>query len=146
MPIWLKIAAGVILGVSLIGLAGLHGASKRLGPLVQEHGITYYNGDGLAPPPVICKPKSTILAAIGQVHAKFDHLEGEKLQGFLDRARDLKGLPPLKADELFVVTQDDQLRDGEMVLFIGLKGGCVSTVFGFSAKLYHEILGGTGGA
>jgi hypothetical protein len=146
MPTWLKIAAGVVLGVSLIGLAGLHGASKRLGPLVQEHGITYYNGEGSAPAPVICKPKSTILAAIGQVHAKYDYLDRERLQIFQNRARDLKGLPPLNADELYVVTEDDQLRQGEMVLFIGLKGGCVSTVFGFSAKLYHEILGGAGGA
>ena len=146
MPVWLKIAAGVLLAASLIGLAGLQGASKRLGPLVQEHGVTYYDGDGLAPPPVICKPKSTILAAIGQVHAKYEHLDGERLQDFLDRARDLRGLPPLNADELYVITEDDQLRQGEMVLFIGLKGGCVSTVFGFSAKLYDELLGGSGGA
>ena len=142
MPIWLKITAGVVLGGSLIGLAGLQGASKRLGPLVQEHGITYYQGEGAAPQPVICKPKSTILAAIGQVHAKYDHLEGERLQDFLARARDQKGLPPLKADELYVITEDDQLRQGEMVLFIGLKGDCVSTVFGFSAKLYQELLRG----
>ena len=32
MPVWLKVAAGVALGVVLIGLAGLQGASKRLGP------------------------------------------------------------------------------------------------------------------
>jgi hypothetical protein len=146
MPIWLKIAAGVVLGISLIGLAGLQGASKRLGPLVQEHGITYYNGEGLTPPPVICKPKSTILAAIKQVHAKYDHLDSDRLQTFQDRARDLKGLPPLNADELYVVTEDDTLRQGEMVLFIGLKSGCVSTVFGFSAKLYREVLGEAGGA
>jgi hypothetical protein len=30
-----------------------------------------------------------------------------------------------------------------MVLFIGLKAKCVSTVFGFPAKLYHEILSAT---
>ena len=36
-----------------------------------------------------------------------------------------------------------KLRDGEMVLFIGLKAKCVSTVFGFPAKLYREILGET---
>ena len=29
MPVWLKVAAGVALGVVLIGLAGLQGASKR---------------------------------------------------------------------------------------------------------------------
>jgi hypothetical protein len=143
MPFWLKIAAGVTLGALLIGLAGLQGASKKLGPLVQEHGTTYYSNDGPVSPPVICKPLSTILAAIDQVHAKYDHLAGDDLKAFEDRARDLKGLPPLDADELFVITEDDQLRDGEMVLFIGLKAKCVSTVFGFPAKLYHEILGKT---
>ncbi len=143
MPVWLKIAAGAILGVSLIGLAGLQGASKKLGPLVQSHGTTYYNNDGLISPPVICKPLSTIQTAIKQVHAKYDYLAGNDLKVFEDRARDLKGLPPLDADELYVITEDDQLRDGEMVLFIGLKAKCVSTVFGFPAKLYHEILGKT---
>ena len=141
MPVGLKIAAGAILGVSLIGLAGLQGASKKFGPLVQSHGTTYYSDDGLVSPPVICKPLSTILAAIKQVHAKYDYLAGGDLKTFEDRARDLKGLPPLDADELYVITEDDQLRDGEMVLFIGLKAKCVSTVFGFPAKLYHEILG-----
>jgi hypothetical protein len=147
MPVWLKIAFGIALGASLIGLAGLQGASKKLGPLVQTHGTTYYYGDG--PPeraPVICKPKTAILAAIGQVHAKFDHLDGDGLKSFQDHARDLKGLPPLDADELYVITEDDQLRDGQMVLFIGLKANCVSMVFGFSAKLYREILDGTGKA
>jgi hypothetical protein len=143
MPVWLKIAAGVVLGVALIGLAGLQGASKRLGPFVQEHGKTYYSNDGPVSPPVICKPLSTILAAIAQVHAKYDHLAGGDLRVFEDRARDLKGLPPLNADELYVITEDDKLRDGEMVLFIGLKAKCVSTVFGFPAKLYREILGKT---
>jgi hypothetical protein len=143
MPVWFKIAAGALLGASLIGLAGLQGASKKLGPLVQEHGTTYYSNDGPVSPPVICKPLSTILAAIKQVHAKYDYLAGEDLKTFQDRARDLKGLPPLNADELYVITEDDQLRDGEMVLFIGLKAKCVSTVFGFPAKLYHEILSAT---
>jgi hypothetical protein len=143
MPVWLKIAAGVALGVTLIGLAGLQGVSKRLGPLVQEHGTTYYSSDGPVSPPVICKPLSTILAAIQQVHAKYDYLAGGDLKTFEDRARDLKGLPPLDADELYVITEDDQLRDGDMVLFIGLKSKCVSTVFGFPAKLYREILGKT---
>src|SRR4030042_7210791 len=141
MPGWLKVAAGVVLGVALIGLAGLQGASKRLGPFVQEHGTTYYSTAGPVSPPVICKPLSTILAAINQVHAKYDHLAGDDLKVFEDRARDLKGLPPLNADELYVITEDDKLRDGKMVLFIGLKAKCVSTGFGFPAKLYREILG-----
>jgi hypothetical protein len=147
MPVWLKVAFGIALGASLIGLAGLQGASKKLGPLVQTHGTTYYHGDG--PPeraPVICKPKKEILAAIGEVHAKFDHLDGDALKAFEDRARDLEGLPPLDADELYVITEDDKLRDGQMVLFIGLKSDCVTAVFGFSAKLYREILQGTGKA
>jgi len=141
MPIWLKIAAGTILAVSLIGLAGLHAFSEKLGPLVQQHGTTYYNGDGPILTPVICKPESVILAAIKEVHAKFDHLADGDLQSFEDRARDLEGLPPLDADELYIITEDDQLRNGEMVLFIGLKAKCVTTVFGFSAKLYRDILG-----
>ena len=33
-----------------------------------------------------------------------------------------------------------------MVLFIGLKAKCVTTVFGFSAKLYREILSASGKA
>mgnify|MGYP005850629187 CR=1 FL=1 len=147
MPVWLKIGFGIAIGAALIALAGIQGASKKLGPLVQSHGTTYYYGDGPAKPaPVICKPKSEILNAIGQVHAKFDHLDGEALKAFQDRARDLKGLPPLDADELYVITEDDQLRDGQMVLFIGLRANCVTTVFGFSAKLYHEILEGVGRA
>lgn len=143
MPVWLKIAAGAALGLSLIGFAGFQGFSEKLAPLVQKHGVTYYNGQGLAPAPVICKPQSEILAAIKQVHAKFDHLTGAELKAFQARARDLKGLPPLKADELYVITEDDKLRGGDMVLFIGLKSKCVTTVFGFPAKLYREILGKT---
>jgi hypothetical protein len=141
MPIWLKVAAGTILAVSLIGLAGLHAFSEKLGPLVQQHGTIYYNGDGPILTPVICKPESVILAAIKEVHAKFDHLADGDLQSFEDRARDLEGLPPLDADELYIITEDDQLRNGEMVLFIGLRAKCVTTVFGFSAKLYRDILG-----
>jgi hypothetical protein len=139
MPAWLKIAIGIALGASLIGVAGLQGASKKLGPLVQAHGTTYYGSDGPERAPLICKPKSEILAAIDRVHAKFDHLDGGALQSFEDRARDMKGLPPLNADEVYVITEDDQLRDGEMVLFIGLKDACVTTVFGFPASIYHEI-------
>src|SRR5262245_11406915 len=98
MPAWLKIAIGIALGASLIGVAGLHvGASKKLGPLVQAHGTTYYGSDGPERAPLICKPKSEILAAIDRVHAKFDHLDGGALQAFQDRARDMKGLPPLDA-------------------------------------------------
>jgi hypothetical protein len=141
MPAWLKIAAGAALALSLIGIAGFQGFSRKLGPLVQEHGTTYYNGEGPAPAPVICKPQSAILTAINQVHAKFDYLAGGDLETFEERARDLEGLPPLNADELYVITEDDQLRDGEMVLFIGLRAKCVSTVFGFPAKLYRDILG-----
>jgi hypothetical protein len=146
MPYWLKPVAGVTIAVALLTIAGVQAYSERLLPLVQEHGTTYYNGDGPRSAPVICKPQEAILAAIGQVHAKFDHLAGEGLQAFEVRARDLKGLPPLDVDELFVITEDDQLRDGEMVLFIGLKLKCVTTVFGFSATVYREILGNGGGA
>lgn len=146
MPLWSKIVAGLTLAAALIGFAAFAAYSKKLGPLVQEHGTTYYNGEGPVSQPLACKPESEILAAIKQVHAKYDYLAGDDLKTFQDRARDLKGLPPLNADELYVITEDDQLRDGEMVLFIGLKAKCVSTVFGFPAKLYHEILSATGNA
>ena len=62
------------------------------------------------------------------------------------RATELKGFPPLNIHKLYVITEDDQLRDGQMVLFIGLKDGCVKTVFGLSAKVYREILGAPAGA
>jgi hypothetical protein len=146
MPTWSRIAAGLVLAIALIGYAGFRAYSEKLGPLVQEHGTTYYNDDGPPAPPVTCKPESEILAAIGKVHAKYDYLVGPDLKSFEDRATLLKGLPPLNVDELYVITEDDELRDGEMVLFIGLKSNCVTTVFGFSAKVYHEILAASGAA
>ena len=97
---------------------------------MQEYGTTYYNGDGPSAPPVTCKPESEIVTAIRQVHAKFDYFEGAELTAFKQRAAALKGLPPLGIDKLYVITEDDQLRDGVMVLFIGLKVDCVKTVFG----------------
>ncbi len=145
-PSWLKPAAGLTIAVSLLAIAGMQAYSERLGPVVQEHGTTYYNGEGPAPAPTICKPQGAILAAIEQVHAKFDHLAGDDLAAFQEHARDLKGLPPLDIEELYVITEDDQLRNGDMVLFIGLKGKCVTTVFGFSAAVYREILGKGGAA
>jgi hypothetical protein len=140
MPTWLRRAVGVTLAVSLLTVAGVQAYSERLRPLVQEYGTTYYNGDGPPTAPLICKPEETILTAIEQVHAKFDHLTGDSLQAFQTRARDLKGLPPLDVDDLYVITEDDKLRNGDMVLFIGLKLQCVKTVFGFSAAIYREIL------
>ena len=146
MPVWPRIAAGLVFTGVLIGFAGFEAYSEKLGPIVQAHGTTYYNGQGPVSLPLACKPESEITAAINQVHAKYDYLEGSDLQAFEQRAALLKGLPPLDVDELFVITEDDQLRDGEMVLFIGLKLKCVTTVFGFSAAVYREILGNGGGA
>ena len=91
--------------------------------------------------PVACKPESEIIAAIGQVHAKYDYFEGDDLKAFEQRAALLKGLPPLNIEKLYVITEDDQLRDGEMVLFIGLRVNCVTTVFGLPTKLYRELSG-----
>jgi hypothetical protein len=136
-----RIAAGILLAGVLIGLAGLSAYSKRLGPLVGQYGTTYYNGEGPVSTSIPCKPESEIVAAIGQVHAKYDYLEGENLRAFEQRAAALKGLPPLNIDKLYVITEDDQLRDGEMVLFIGLKLDCVKTVFGLPTRLYRELAG-----
>jgi hypothetical protein len=141
MPLWSKIVAGLTLAAALIGFAAFAAYSKKLGPLVQEHGTTYYNGEGPVSQPLACKPESEILAAIKQVHAKYDYLSGDDLKAFESRATAAKGLPPLNIDELYVITEDDQLRNGEMVLFIGLRVDCVATVFGLPARLYHELSG-----
>jgi hypothetical protein len=140
MPNWLKIGAGLALTVSLIAVAALRAYSDKLGPLVQAHGTTYYNGT-YTPQPVACKPESTIAASIDQVHAKYDYYAGLDLAAFERRALIFDGLPPLKVEKLYVITQDDKLRDGEMVLFIGLKADCVSLVFGFPARVYYDIVG-----
>ena len=71
--------------------------------------------------------------------AKYDYLAGDDLRAFEHRAALLKGLPPLNIEKLYVITEDDQLRNGEMVLFIGLRVDCVTTVFGLPSKLYREI-------
>jgi hypothetical protein len=141
MHVRIRIAAGILLAGALIGLAGFSALSKRLGPLVQQYGTTYYNGDGPKFDSVACKPESEIVTAIGQVHAKYDYFEGDNLKTFEQRAALLKGLPPLDIDELYVITEDDKLRNGEMVLFIGLRLNCVKTVFGLPTKLYREIAG-----
>lgn len=141
MPTWTRISAGLLLSIGLIGFAGFKAYSEKLGPLVQAHGTTYYNGDGPASAPVACKPESEIVAAIAQVHAKYDYLAGADLKAFEQRAAALKGLPPLHVEKLYVITEDDQLRDGEMVLFIGLRVNCVTTVFGLPTKLYRELMG-----
>lgn len=146
MPLWSKIAAGVAIAVTLLGIAGLKAYSGKRGPLVQAHGTTYYDGEGPRAAPVACKSEREIRAAIEEVHAKYDHFEGASLQAFERRAAMLKGLPPLRVDALYVITEDDKLRDGEMVLFIGLKGDCVSTVFGFPSRLYHELQTSPGAA
>ncbi|HZJ12086.1 MAG TPA: hypothetical protein VFD26_05475 [Methyloceanibacter sp.] len=141
MPVRLRIAAGLMLAAALIGLAGFKAYSAKLGPLVQAYGTTYYNGDGPNFAPVACKPESEIVVAIKQVHAKYDYLEGADLRAFEQRAAALKGLPPLNVEKLYVITEDDQLRNGEMVLFIGLRVNCVTTVFGLPTKLYRELIG-----
>ncbi len=146
MPVSPRVGAGLALAGVLIGLAALQAYSRKLDPVVQSYGTTYYNDDGPIFPPVACKSEREILAAIEQVHAKYDEFEGSALATFEERAAMLKGFPPLNIEKLYVITEDDQLRDGEMVLFIGLKSGCVKTVFGLSTKIYHEILGKSEGA
>lgn len=139
MPLWSKIAAGVVIAVTLLGFAGFMTYSEKRGPIVQAYGTTYYGDDGPRAAPVPCKPEADIRSAIAQVHAKYDYLEGKDLQAFERRAAILRGLPPLRVDKLYVITEDDKLRDGEMVLFIGLKADCVSTVFSFPSQLYREL-------
>src|SRR5262249_22137676 len=78
---------------------------------------------------------------IKQVHAKYDYLAGDDLKAFEQRALELKGLPSLNVEKLYVITEDDQLRSGEMVLFIGLRANCVATVFGLPSRLYRELSG-----
>jgi len=146
MPVSPKIGVGLALAGVLIGLAVFQASSRKLGPVVQSYGTTYYNEEGPPFAPVACKSETEILTAIGQVHAKYDQFEGESLATFEQRAALLKGFPPLNIEKLYVITEDDQLRDGDMVLFIGLKSGCVKTVFGLSTKVYREILGASEGA
>ena len=141
-----RIVVGLALAGVLIGVAAFHAYSRKLGPLVQSQGTTYYGGDGPPFAPVACKSESEIVTAIGQVHAKYDQFEAASLSSFEQRAALLKGFPPLNIEKLYVITEDDQLRDGDMVLFIGLKNGCVKTVFGLSTKVYREILGASKGA
>ena len=87
-----------------------------------------------------------ILDAITRVHAKYDHLVGADLEAFEQRATYLKGLPPLRVDKLYVITEDDQIRDGKTVLFIGLKSDCVKSVFSFPTKFYRELTVSDAGA
>ncbi|MGE3529663.1 MAG: hypothetical protein AB7G54_09555 [Methyloceanibacter sp.] len=146
MPVSPRVGAGLALAGVLIGLAALQAYSRKLDPVVQSYGTTYYKGEGPAFTPVACKPESEILSAITQVHAKYDAFEADSLHAFEERATLLKGFPPLNVHKLYVITEDDQLRDGQMVLFIGLRDGCVKTVFGLSAKVYREILNAPAGA
>lgn len=144
MPAWPKIATGLAIAVVLLGFAGLRFFTERTaavvtpGPLVQEHGTTYYGGDGPEAPPAACKPESEIVAAIDGVGAEYDLYDGARLEAFEKRAAHAHGLPPLRVDKLYVITKDDNAR-ADSVLFIGLKGTCVSIVFSFPAKLYAEL-------
>lgn len=142
MPTWAKVSAGLVLALVLLGFAGLKATSHRFGPLVQPYGTTYYGGDGPEVATVPCKSEEHILSAIARVHAVFDQYAGPRLAAFEKRAKLLKGLPPLRVDTLYVITEDDQMRDGKTVLFIGLKADCVSTVFSFPARLYSELVAG----
>ena len=139
MPVWSKITVGLVLAIALLGLAGLRASSGNLGRIDQPHGTTFYNGQGPKAPPLPCKPESDIRSAIVRVHAKYDLFDGARLDAFEQRAAHLKGLPPLRVDTLYVITEDDQMRDGKTVLFIGLTANCVSTVFSFPARLYGEL-------
>jgi hypothetical protein len=139
MPAWAKIGAGLVLALVLLGFAGLKATSNKFGPLVQTYGTTYYGGDGPKVATVPCKTESDIRSAIARVHAVFDQYVGSRLAAFEQRAGHQKGLPPLRVDTLYVITEDDQMRDGKTVLFIGLKDDCVSMVFSFPTRIYDEL-------
>lgn len=139
MPLWMKVTAGIVLAVGLLGFVGFKAYSDKRGPVIQAYGTTYYDGDGPKSAPLPCKPEGKILSAIASVNAKYDRFRGSELRAFEQRAAQLRGLPPLRIDTLYVITEDDQLRDGKTVLFIGLTSNCVSTVFSFPARLYHEL-------
>lgn len=139
MPTWAKISAGLVLALLLLGFAGLKTASETFGPLIQRHGTTYYGDDGPKIATVPCKTESNIRSAIARVHADFDYYGGSRLAAFEQRAAHQKGLPPLRVDTLYVITEDDQMRDGKTVLFIGLKNDCVSTVFSFPTRIYNKL-------
>lgn len=145
IPMWAKVTAGLVLAVVLLGFAGLKATSNKFGPLVQPHGTTYYGGDGPKVATVPCKSESEIRSAIARVHAEFDQYSGPRLKAFEKRAAHKKGLPPLRVDTLYIITEDDQMRDGRTVLFIGLKSDCVSTVFSFPTRLYRELAAGQEG-
>ncbi len=139
MPAWAKIGAGLVLALVLLGFAGLKATSNKFGPLVQTYGTTYYGGGGPKVATVPCKTESDIRSAIARVHAVFDQYVGSRLAAFEQRAAHQKGLPPLRVDTLYVITEDDQMRDGKTVLFIGLKDDCVSTVFSFPTRIYDDL-------
>ncbi len=139
MPAWAKIGAGLVLALVLLGFAGLKATSNKFGPLVQTYGTTYYGGDGPKVATVPCKTESDIRSAIARVRAVFDQYVGSRLAAFEQRAAHQKGLPPLRVDTLYVITEDDQMRDGKTVLFIGLKDDCVSTVFSFPTRIYDDL-------
>ena len=143
MPVRLRIAAGIVLAGALIGLAGFSAYSKRLGPLVQQYGTTYYNGDGPSRRRSPASPRARSSRRSGRCTPNTTISRGP-ISGLSSSARRLKGLPPLNIEKLYVITEDDQLRDGEMVLFIGLRVDCVTTVFGLPTKLYRELAGKSG--
>ena len=97
-----RLAVGLALAIALLGFAAFKAYSERLGPLVQAYGTTYYNNDWSPSAPVVCKPESVITAAIKQVHAKYDYLAGDDLKAFEQRALELKGLPSLNVEKLYV--------------------------------------------
>ena len=144
MPVWLKIAAGALLGASLIGLAGLQGASKNSVPSCRNTArpiiamtdrsrrrLSANRSARSSPRSSRCTPNTTISPARIS--------KPSRTAPAISRA--CRRSTPMSFTSSPKMTK---LRDGEMVLFIGLKAKCVSTVFGFPAKLYREILSATG--
>ena len=140
MPNWLKVAIGLALTVSLIAVAAsapipissVRSCRRMARPITTAP-------TRLSRSPASPRARSSLRSIRSTPNTIIT--QGPISAAFERRALIFDGLPPLKVEKLYVITQDDKLRDGEMVLFIGLKADCVSIVFGFPARVYDDIIG-----
>ena len=141
MPVWSRIAAGLALAVTLLGFAGFKAYSEKLGPIVQalRHDVFQRRrpADGAG---AVQVAKANSERDRPGSRPNYDHFEGTRAASRSSGGRPIsKACRRFSVDTLYVITEDDQLRDGKTVLFIGLRSNCVSTVFSFPARLYREL-------